>query len=272
MLFIQRMATVLTAGVVLLAATVSLAEETAFPYRGDFPEVKTIAVHDLYAGQESGEFLVVDVRSRLEFEVIHVARAEHIPVSKGTFVAKVTALATANPGKKIAFYCNGTTCLKSYKAAQKAQEAGIEEAYAFDGGIPEWAQVWPQSTLLLDKPIVDPATQLISKADFKARSLDWASFQDQSHREGSLVVDVRDNIQKSGKLAQLMVARGIPLDVFIPNFVAKGEHKDKTLLIIDQVGKQVKWLQYYLEEYGYESYYFLEGGAAKVLNGQDYKI
>lgn len=58
--------------------------------------------------------------------------------------------------------------------------------------------------------------------------------------------------------------RGIPLEVFIPSFVAKKANQDMTLLIFDQVGKQVKWLQYYLEEYGYENYHFLEGGATAV--------
>ncbi len=35
--------------------------------------------------------------------------------------------------------------------------------------------------------------------------------------------------------------------------VAKESNQDKTLLIFDQVGKQVKWPQYYLEEYGFEN-------------------
>ena len=272
MLKFKRMMTVLTIAAAVLATSMASAEDNTFPYRGDFPGVNTIGVHDLYAGLDNGEFLVVDVRSKLEFEVIHVDHAHHIPISKGTFTAGVKKLAADNPGKKIAFYCNGTTCLKSYKAAKKAQEAGVQDVYAFDGGIPEWAQIWPQNTLLLDKPIDNPDTQLISKAHFKARSLPWADFQTQAAADNSLVIDVRDNIQKSGKLAEMITSRGIPLDVFIPNFVAKGEQKDKTLLIVDQVGKQVKWLQYYLEEYGYESYFFLEGGAAKVLKGQDYKI
>ena len=52
------------------------------------------------------------------------------------------------------------------------------------------------------------------------------------------------------KLPDLASPRNIPLDVFIPNFVAKGEGKDKTILIYDQVGKQVRWLMYYLEDQG----------------------
>ena len=40
----------------------------------------------------------------------------------------------------------------------------------------------------------------------------------------------------------------------------KGELKDKTLLITDAVGKQVQWLQYYLDEGGYQNYFFLHKG------------
>ena len=57
----------------------------------------------------------------------------------------------------------------------------------------------------------------------------------------------------------------------MPNFVSKKSSPDETLLLFDQVGKQIKWLQYYLEEYGYTNYMFLDGGATKVLKTQDYK-
>ena len=36
------------------------------------------------------------------------------------------------------------------------------------------------------------------------------------------------------------------MDKFIPNFVQKKVNQDKHLYIFDQVGKQVRWLQYYL--------------------------
>ena len=57
----------------------------------------------------------------------------------------------------------------------------------------------------------------------------------------------------------------------LPNFVEKKVKRDKTLLIFDQVGKQVRWLEYYLVANGYKNYYFLAGGATSVLKAQKYK-
>ena len=35
--------------------------------------------------------------------------------------------------------------------------------------------------------------------------------------------------------------------------------------MIDWVGKQVKWTQYYLERHGHSEYYFLDGGVKQWL-------
>ncbi|MFX1517887.1 MAG: sulfurtransferase, partial [Promethearchaeota archaeon] len=42
--------------------------------------------------------------------------------------------------------------------------------------------------------------------------------------------------------------------------VGKALKENKTLLIYDAAGKQVRWLQYYLEDKGLKSYYFMAGG------------
>ena len=69
----------------------------------------------------------------------------------------------------------------------------------------------------------------------------------------------------------LEMVKAIPLNKFIPNFVSKKVHQNKPLFIFDQVGKQVRWLEYYLVENGYTEYYFLAGGATSVLTTQKYK-
>ena len=86
-----------------------------------------------------------------------------------------------------------------------------------------------------------------------------------------MVVDVRDHIQRSEKLPGLEKVMFIPMNKFIPNFVERKVNRDNTLLIFDQVGKQVQWLEYYLVENGYKDYYFLSGGATAVLGEQKYK-
>ena len=176
-----------------------------------------------------------------------------------------------NPGKKIVFYCNGVTCLKSYKAAQKAKKAGLKNCYAYDAGIPEWVSLFPENTLLLGKEVVDPEKQIIPKSSFQKKCLSFEDFKAKLASTDGISIDVRDHIQRAQKLQGLEKSKTIPLDKFIPNFVQKKASQDKHLLIFDQVGKQVRWLEYYLVENGYQNYTFLKGGATSVLKVQKYK-
>jgi rhodanese-related sulfurtransferase len=244
---------------------------TEFPYRKDYPEVPTIATEELNTKQDSAEVVIVDVRSKIEYDVIHPVGAVHIPVSHMSFVKEVGELLEQNPGQAVAFYCNGITCLKSYEAAKRAKAAGYKNCFAYDAGIPEWANLFPGKTLLLGKILVDPENQLIPKAEFKKRCLSFDDFKSKANDPQTIVIDVRDHIQSSGKLPELKGVLIMPLDKFISNFVEKKLNQDKTLLIFDQVGKQVRWLSYYLHEHGYGNYFYLHGGATEVLQDQTYK-
>jgi rhodanese-related sulfurtransferase len=242
-----------------------------FPGRDKFPDVSYIGTEALFSAYSSGEAIIVDVRSTIEYNVIHPIDAIHIPVSKMDFTKKVKQLRSANAGKKIAFYCNGTTCLKSYIATQKAKKAGVHNIYAYDGGIPEWAAFYPEKTLLLGKVVTDPEKQIIPKTEFKKKAVAYADFKEGAASKAGLVIDVRDTIQRSKDLPGMGKTLKIPLDKFIPNFIEKKKNQDKPLYIFDQVGKQVRWLEYYLVENGYHNYRFLKGGATAVLKDQKYK-
>jgi rhodanese-related sulfurtransferase len=244
---------------------------STFPGREKFPDVSYIGSEELFSAYRTGTAIIVDVRSTIEYKVIHPIDALHIPVSKMDFVKKVEQLRAANAGKKLAFYCNGTTCLKSYIAAQKAKEAGIDNVYAYDGGIPEWASFYPEKTLLLGKAVIDPEKQIIPKSEFNKKAVAYEDFKKGAARDAGLVIDVRDSIQRSQDLPGMGKTLKIPLDTFIPNFVEKKKNRNKPLYIFDQVGKQVRWLEYYLVENGYTDYRFLKGGATAVLKDQKYK-
>ena len=256
-------------GLVLGLAGLAVAVE--YPYRKDYPEVPTIDSESLFQQYEVDKIIIVDVRSSIEYDVIHMEGARHIPLSNSNFVKEIQELSRLNPDKKIAFYCNGITCLKSYEAAQKALQAGINSCYAYDAGIPDWASIYPEKTLLLGKVLDDPGKQLISKPAFKEKCLQFEKFKAGTNSNKSIVIDVRDSMQRAKKLQGLKKVKKIPMDKFIPNFVEKRVHRDKSLFIFDQVGKQVRWLEYYLVANGYKNYYFLAGGATSVLKEQDYK-
>lgn len=250
------------AGAVLILLT-GHAFGAEFPLRDKYPEVKPISIEALKANYN--ETIIIDVRSREEFDVIHIKKAKHVPVTKTSFLADLEKVRSKDADADIAFYCNGHTCAKSYKAAEKAMGAGFENIYCFDAGIFEWATTYPANSVLLDKSPVDPSS-LISKEDLTARMLGWTDFSAKASAGESMIIDIRDPFQRAknatldqNKNVKLKGVRNIPLDR-LGKLLAKGEFKDKQLLIFDAVGKQVRWLQYYLEEGGYNNYAFLEKG------------
>ena len=244
----------------LLTGNVFSAE---FPLREKYPEVKPITINDLNANYDNT--IIIDVRSQEEFDVIHVKKAEHIPISKASFLADLEKIRGKSDATNITFYCNGHTCAKSYKAAENAGAAGFQNIYCFDAGIFEWATAHPEKSTLLGKSPVEPA-RLISKDALNTRMLGWADFSAKAGNANTLVIDIRDPFQRAkdstldqNKNVNLKGIRNIPLSR-ITKLLAKGEFKGKQLLIFDAVGKQVRWLQYYLEDGGYTNYAFLEKG------------
>ncbi|MCL7488117.1 MAG: rhodanese-like domain-containing protein [Desulfobulbaceae bacterium] len=233
--------------------------------------MKVVELEELKAGYDNGTFMIVDVRSTLEYEVIKIKGAYHVDLAKPGFIQKLQALAAQYPARKIAVYCNGVTCLKSYKSAMDAAEAGMDNVYAFDVGIPAWSAAYPSETLLLGKEVTDPQKQLISRSELEKVMLSFETFQQKAAENNAMVIDARDPIQRTHKLPGFEKALPIPLDKLIKNVINKGNLKDKQLMIFDQVGKQVQWLMYYLVDQGYSNFYFLEGGATSVLKEQEYR-
>ncbi|MCP4403350.1 MAG: hypothetical protein GY801_39340 [bacterium] len=282
----------------LLAATAVAIE---YPGREEpkYQSVPYIEIDELYQNYLDGSIVIVDVRSELEYNAIHVDGAVHIPVGSHVFAAGIKKLAQANPGKKISFYCNGTTCFKSYEAQLRAVGAGIENTYAFDLGIPGWADLFPDNTILLGKPMSESSVSWIPTSEFKKKCLTWEDFKKMAAQDGVRVIDARDNVQKGfmtaaaqaeftqearnnlkkfrQKNSEMMDGLSVkskviaqPFDILIKNIIKKKKLTNDTLLIFDQVGKQVRWLMYHLEAAGYTNYYFLSEGAYGVLGIQAY--
>jgi rhodanese-related sulfurtransferase len=182
----------------------------------------------------------------------------------------------------------------------RATKAGVDNTYAFDAGIPAWAERYPEHTILRGRPLSESTAHWISTEEFQRKCLDWDDFQDLAMQENARVIDARDPVQKGvidsvteeqltpeelqileefcqrndAMLATLGSAHPViaqPMDQLIKRIVAKGLLQDQTLLIFDQVGKQVRWLMYHLEAAGYTRYHFLSGGAYDVIGLQAYK-
>lgn len=114
-----------------------------FPYRALYPDAPVISTTDLHSQMPS--LLVVDVRSRNEYDRLHVKNAINIPLADKGFeqaIGKVR-MQTDDP---IVFYCNSRACKESYEAARRVLRAKFGDAYVYDAGISEWARAYPDKT------------------------------------------------------------------------------------------------------------------------------
>ncbi|MDH4273465.1 MAG: efflux RND transporter periplasmic adaptor subunit [Gammaproteobacteria bacterium] len=225
-----------------------------FPLRSKFPSVEIFTTDKVR--RNFNDIIIVDVRSRFEFDVAHIARAVNVPIGGDKFGEGLLALRPKDSNKPIAFYCNGHSCAKSYEAVQKAQELGFRHTYAYDSGIMDWMRQNRDKTTLLDITPA-PVAKMVSEEYFKSRLVDIDTFTRKAKDRGTVVVDIRDAMQR--KTAANMTTVQLPLDQFIAE-LKSDRFRDKQLLIFDAVGKQVRWLQYILEDRGLKDYFFLKHG------------
>ena len=227
-----------------------------YPYRVRYPDVSFMTTDEL--NKRFNEVLVIDVRSKYEFDTLHIKDAVNVPLATN-FGDKIVLL-RQKFNKPFVFYCNGKTCLKSYDAVLLATKARLENLYAYDAGIFDWAKAQPEKTALLGRsPIVQ--ADVIDEKSFKARLIEPKDF---AARVGdkSVVLDVRDRVQRDTALFPFKEQRA-QLDEMkkIDVVIEDAKAQKKTLLVYDQTGKQVQWFQYYLESKGVKDYYFMKGGA-----------
>ena len=107
----------------------------------------------------------------------------------------------------------------------------------------------------------------VDKDDFEGRKLVWSYFRALSERDDIMVIDVRSGfLPADGDPPGLINVRPVPLEIFLINFVDRKVHQDKTLLIFDHSGVELRRLQFHLQKNGYDNYFFLEGGAESAQN------
>ena len=249
----------------LAFSAVSTAKNKEFPGRDLYPTIPYIELDDFK--REFKDAIIVDVRSQYEYETLRIKDAKNIPLASKTFL-KDMRLLRQNSDKKIIVYCNGRTCMKSYKAARKCSINDIKDVVAFDGGVMDWSKAYPKLALLLGEPLND-AKNLISKDEFKKHLISPAKFGDRIAESSDIVLDVRDRFQREG----ISIFVGREYRVYLDDtkrlerFINKAKANNKGLLIYDAAGKQVRWLQYYLKKKGITDYYFMEGGISAYYKG-----
>ncbi|MFV2058978.1 MAG: rhodanese-like domain-containing protein [Thiohalomonadales bacterium] len=246
--------------VLLLPLQMASAVE-GFPGREKYPDVPHVELGKLFDIRHS--VVIVDARSKFEFDTLRIKKAINIPVANASFQADIRQLANSTT-KTLVFYCNGHTCMKSYIAAKKAIDIGITNVLAYDAGIFDWTKAFPKHAVLLGQSPVE-LDKLIAKKHFKSRLLDPDSFSESilKYRRQSLIIDIRDKFQRAGVGFYPGIERWAALDdkKKLNDYIKKAVRENKTLYIYDEVGKQVRWLQYALEKAGVRNYYFMDRGA-----------
>jgi len=250
---------VLAIAALLTLAMPLVAAEEGYPLRKKYPTLPYITTADLKAQYDKA--YIVDVRSKIEFNVIHINKAVHLPMAVATFASDLEKSRQKSVSSPLVFYCNGHTCEKSYEAAEVATKAGFKGVEVYDAGIFEWTKANPDKATLLGKT---PAAKekLIPKSTFAKKCISYEEFKKKAADQNSVVVDIREPVQRD-VVPQIKGLRNIPSDRMV-DLINKGEFKEKQLLILDAVGKQTEWLQYYLEGKGYSNYLFLDKGMLSV--------
>lgn len=230
--------------------------DEGFPGRAKFPHIPYITLEDFHRGYANNDYVVVDARSHFEYDVIHIKNAINLSVNSDDFFVKINELAKSTP-KTIVFYCNGRRCMKSYKAADKSKLSNI---FVYDAGVFDWSKAYPDEAVLLGKSPMDP-NDLIPSSQFKEHFISLSQFEPLIL--DSVLIDIRHLKERRGNGLFLLADKSVPLDNTkkLERYLNKAIKEDKILLAYDDSGKEVRWLQYYLEEKGIKKYYFMEGGA-----------
>lgn len=244
----------------VLPSSYTLADSKEFPGRELYPLVPVIELEAL--SNNFSDMVTVDVRSKYEFDTLRIKGATNIPLSSSTFVEQMEQLRRKD-NRPIVVYCNGKTCMKSYKAVLKCSVNKIENILAFDAGIMDWARTYPQHAVLLDRSPVD-TKKLISQEDFKKHLLSPDQYGERVASTSAIVLDVRDRFQREGLSLFIGRERRAYLDdsKALNRFIDKAKRENKTLLVHDAAGNQVRWLQYHLQDRGLRKFYFMDGGTS----------
>ena len=99
------------------------------------PEVSTNELRDSLSKRTA---IIIDTRSRAEFEAGHIPGAVNLGVTAAEQVGAIQKLVSGNKEKHIILYCNGPFCRASRQLGDKLASAGYANVKRYQLGIPIW--------------------------------------------------------------------------------------------------------------------------------------
>ncbi|HET7805224.1 MAG TPA: rhodanese-like domain-containing protein [Pseudolabrys sp.] len=104
------------------------------------PEAKTneVSTEQLRHILADGSAIVIDARSRAEFDAGHIPGARVLDTPPDDQITAVERLANGNKGAALVVYCNGPYCQASRRLAKRLVAAGFTNVRRYQLGMPVW--------------------------------------------------------------------------------------------------------------------------------------
>ena len=254
--FIVRGISVVISFVIVVSVGISCWADD-FPLRKKYSQLEPITTRELAKARASGEAIVVDVRTKGEFEVIHLKGAINIPHILSDEQHKALKTVGQRSQKYLVCYCNGVMCSKSYKAAEMAVLQGYKGVRNYDAGIFEWAEKYPEETVFFGEPMSagNARGNLIPESDFKKVLVDTLTFIGMAKSGQYEIYDIRDSREKAEYPIDLPGKKEATID-HLHQLLNEKKFPMSKVLLLDNVGKQVIWAQVLFGEIRSERLFF----------------
>ena len=118
-----------------IAQTNGILQATLAEANQKTPEVSTEQLRRILA---DGSAIVLDTRTRLEFEAGHIPGARALGVPPDQQVGAVERLVRGDKAVALVLYCNGPYCQASRRLAERLAGAGFTNVRRYQLGMPVW--------------------------------------------------------------------------------------------------------------------------------------
>jgi len=167
----------LMASVPMASTAFALTEEQAqkkiMEMREQKPGVNYIDYNQFVS--EKGKSVIIDVRSKPEYDLYHIESAVHVSAEASEFTDRLSKAVRNNRDAKIIFYCNGFSCIKSTDAFLSAQKQDFSNIAVYLGGVAEIEEKAPDLLRMADGSNFD-ARKMVSREKFNEKELDPIDF------------------------------------------------------------------------------------------------
>jgi rhodanese-related sulfurtransferase len=225
------------------------------PFRAFYPDVATISTTELH--ERLFTLTLIDIRSRFEFEVVHIARSINLPLEDGRFAERIDRLKPVQEKITMVLIGNDPDCSRAFEAALLARAHGLANILVYDAGVYSWLHAYPDRTRLMGR---SPARleEVLPLISHQSRLVSFERFKRLAGEPGTVVIDIRNIYQRRRVPAGLEV-RSISMEALLAA-VGNRIWANRSLLIYDEDGSRTRWLQLFLRAGGFFDYAFLDGG------------